>query len=123
MAAADCERAGLAITSSWLEAEPVDLTDPDAAATVATADLSELAGAAVLVCFGEDATATALGRGGRHVELGYALAQEIPTILVGDAEHVFHRHPAVRQVPSWEAALAYVVALVETSAVPGDRDS
>lgn len=35
------------------------------------------------------------GRGGRHVELGYALARGKRVLLVGDRENVFHSHPSV----------------------------
>jgi nucleoside 2-deoxyribosyltransferase len=122
-AATDCKRAGLEVISSWVTEKAVDPDDPAAAALAAASDLDELTRAELFVCFGEDRSAMTLGRGGRHVELGYALALEMPIVLVGSAEHVFHRHPLVRQLPNWEAALSYVLALVETSAAPRDGDA
>ena len=35
------------------------------------------------------------GRGGRHVELGIALAQAKPVLLVGGRENIFHWHTGV----------------------------
>ncbi len=41
------------------------------------------------------------GRGGRHVELGLALAWGKPVILVGERENVFHWLPQVKVVPGF----------------------
>ena len=38
------------------------------------------------------------GTGGKHVELGYALAKGKTCVLVGERENIFHYHPAVRVV-------------------------
>lgn len=52
--------------------------------------------------------APALHSGGRHVELGYALARNKFIVNVGDPENVFHRARATN-VPTWhEAVLALV---------------
>jgi hypothetical protein len=42
------------------------------------------------------------GRGGRHVEFGYALAQGKRCIVIGPRENVFHAYPGVLHYPSWK---------------------
>ena len=45
--------------------------------------------------------------GGRHVELGLALAfKDIETWIVGDPENVFHHLSEVDRFASWQDALA-----------------
>jgi nucleoside 2-deoxyribosyltransferase len=38
------------------------------------------------------------GTGGKHVEMGYAMAKGKPCVLVGERENIFHYHPTVRVV-------------------------
>ena len=52
----------------------------------------------VLVAFSERPLSRDDVRGGRHVELGVALAVGKPVVLVGKPEHVFHSHPGVVRV-------------------------
>jgi hypothetical protein len=40
------------------------------------------------------------GKGGRHVELGMALAMRKVVVHVGDPENAFHYHPDVRVIPN-----------------------
>ena len=53
--------------------------------------------------------------GGRHVELGYALAaSERRIVIVGEPEHIFHRIGWVTKVPDWHAAVVHLsTVLVE----------
>lgn len=41
------------------------------------------------------------GKGGRHVEFGYAVAKEKRLTVVGPRENVFHTYPGVEWHPSW----------------------
>jgi hypothetical protein len=41
-------------------------------------------------------------RGGKHVELGAALAMDMPVYLIGPRSNIFHHHLLVTQV--WETA-------------------
>jgi nucleoside 2-deoxyribosyltransferase len=41
------------------------------------------------------------GRGGRHVEFGYALANGKEIIIIGPHENVFHCLPGVTQFATW----------------------
>ena len=45
------------------------------------------------------------GRGGRHVEYGFALALNKRIIIVGPRETVFHHHPNVEHFDSWDEVL------------------
>jgi hypothetical protein len=55
-------------------------------------------------------------RGGRHVELGLALAWGKRVLIVGGSEHVFHALPQVEHVAATEALYAL---LGPASAAPG----
>lgn len=67
----------------------------------AAVDLADVRACSVLVSFTESPTAT-YGRGGRHVEFGYALALRKKLIVVGHRENLFHFLPGVRFCPTWE---------------------
>ena len=45
-------------------------------------------------------------RGGRHVELGIALARHIPVYVIGFRENIFHWLPQVRFFSTWGECLA-----------------
>ena len=95
-----------AVVSTWID---VALTVPDATTDTieveemwqrwALQDLSEVAQADLMIAFTDGQWA----RGGRHVELGYALALGIPVALVGPKEHIFHSHPLVTQFQDWQS--------------------
>lgn len=103
--AKECKRAGLRVTSSWLWANPVELGDSNAASAAAERDLGDLREADLFVGFTEMATASAQGRGGRHLEFGVALALGKRMILVGPGhENIFHHLPRVERYPDWETA-------------------
>lgn len=52
------------------------------------------------------------GRGGRHVELGYALALDKSIWLVGRREHIFHSLPQVKHFDSWDSAFQFLRSTV-----------
>lgn len=87
-------RRGYPVVSDWLYHPRDDDADlaHDEAAMAAEADLAHVAAADALIAFtepsGDDAPAGA-SRGGRHVELGYALARGKLVFVVGPAENVF----------------------------------
>ena len=107
---------GVLVTSSWLH-ESADLadagthgaakalTDDEVREHVLT-DLRDIEAADALVIFTASAITAALPRlaatphlltsGGRHVEMGYALAHRLAIYLVGEPENVFQRACATR---------------------------
>lgn len=107
--AGELEAAGHVVTARWLEGLDDegngDFTHghDGQAARWAEKDLADIEGSEVVISFTEGGG----GRGGRHVELGYALADpRRRCILVGPAEHVFHWHPRVEHFGTWDEAKA-----------------
>jgi hypothetical protein len=91
--------AGAEIVSRWLWA-----TGTASPATAAARDIEDLARADVMVAFTQRPEAAHQGRGGRHVELGIALARGTPIIVIGPPEHVFHRLAGVQAADEWPGA-------------------
>jgi hypothetical protein len=87
------ERAGLVVTSRWLEASRETLTDE-----WATNCLHDVAGADVLVAYNPETWART-GTGGRHVELGFALALGKLVLVVGARTNIFHHLAGVECLP------------------------
>lgn len=92
--AAMIEGMGHTVTSRWVrgehEAEDGE-PQPALARRWAEEDLADIEEADVLVAFTEepDSSAPRASRGGRHVELGYALGIRKAVYLVGPRENVF----------------------------------
>ena len=104
-------RNGFYVTSRWLqEQEPVDSQMGDHSDEfyyqTSEDDLEDVADADFVIFFAETPE-TGTTRGGRHVEFGYALALNIPVIVVGPKENVFHYNDLVAHFDSFEDALAY----------------
>jgi hypothetical protein len=104
--AEEMQRAGLEVTSRWLHgSEPLrecDLGEHGRGAEIALNDFADLRAADI--CFAFTDGDGRFGRGGRHTELGIALALGLRTVIVGPREQVFHCLPGVEHFPSWEAA-------------------
>jgi nucleoside 2-deoxyribosyltransferase len=96
--------AGVAVTSSWLDLTGPLPTTAEEARAAALLDLGDLDRADEVVAFTE---LPAIGylTGGRHVEVGYALAVGKPIWLVGPPENVFHHHPLVSHADQFETVL------------------
>jgi hypothetical protein len=110
-AAALLEARGLELNARWLTSQPVlkegglggELEGDHAAAAleIAQQDLDDIRASHVFV----QLTSGEKARGGRHVELGFALAlachDRVRAVLaVGPREHAFHYHPHVTHLPS-----------------------
>lgn len=85
------ELKGIEVTSRWLKA-PDTMTDEHA-----RKDLDDVAAADVLLALNPDGWEER-GTGGRHVELGYALALGKPVLLVGERSNIFHHLACVTQI-------------------------
>jgi len=115
---------GYTVTSRWIEAPEgkygrgsftVDQLndDPGYCAAVAQRDMDDIDAASTLIVFTEPLAIAHTdplegpGKGGRHVELGYALARfeyghfPVRIIVCGPREHVFHTARAVEWYPDW----------------------
>lgn len=97
------------VTSGWIDqhkwklpqsmGEDEVLAHPEIAARYALKDLQDIVACDLLVHF----TSPGFGKGGRHIEFGYALALRLPIAIVGPRENVFHALPEVAWHPDPEA--------------------
>lgn len=89
--------------SSWIRAAGDERT-PQGRAEAAVEDLRDLDEAGLVLAFTEPPGAYFTG--GRHVELGYALAMGKRVVVIGPVENVFHDHPKVlARFRTWEEFL------------------
>ncbi len=96
------------VTSRWIwgehQAHDTHLLDPDRrgmAAGFAREDMQDLYEATCFVGFSD--TPGTYARGGRHVELGIALACGKRICIIGGAEHVFHALHRIEHYPDLAA--------------------
>jgi len=99
---------GYQVTSRWIDQPPGEglgtaelSADPARGVPYAELDLADLVAADTVISFTGQG-----GRGGRHVEFGWALAlrrygNPVRLILVGPREHVFHSLPEIEHYPDW----------------------
>ena len=99
------KHAGIVVTSRWLNGLE-SLSD-----RCATMDLADVDAADVLLLL-NPLNWERSGTGGRHVELGYALARQKKILIVGVRSNVFHYLTDVCVVP-WGSDLAKECALCQ----------
>jgi hypothetical protein len=111
---ADLEALGHTVYGNWIEdpypaSEEYILAHSAIAADLALDDLREIDKVDTLIAFTELPTSRPY-RGGRHVEMGYALGRDKTIIVVGPRENVFHCL-GMSVYPDWLAALRAIEAL------------
>lgn len=136
-----CERAGIEVTSRWLDgdhqildgqllgADDAEVIEGDSQHADAVAlrkrfareDWEDLKRADLVVSFTEPPRSNA-SRGGRHVEFGAALAWGIRCMVVGPRENVFHCLDAVEVFDTWHDASAALTAAVREETRDQYRD-
>lgn len=109
----ELERLGYVVTSRWVQGLHEGATEPDVLGRCAREDLADIIDSDIFITFTESA---AIGHtsGGRHVEMGYALACDLWVIVVGPPENVFHHMdrgtvedpPLVTRVDTWGDVIA-----------------
>ncbi len=83
---------GWTSTARWLTGDHQDIgpdDDPDRMRHVAQQDLHDIREADVVFAFTEPPDTPGAARGGRHVELGYAIAHRKVIVTIGPLENVF----------------------------------
>lgn len=103
---------GHTVTSRWIDLHPDAVGDfgtsfdhdalnsrPDECAPLGQHDLDDIDSADWVISF----TCGSGGKGGRHVELGYAMAKGKRLFVVGPRENVFHTLPAVEHHLTWRS--------------------
>lgn len=103
---------GIGVTSTWINephAPNAKMSQADASdlQLYAVTDLLDIDDADSFAFFSEDPE-TSAPRGGRHVEFGYALANNKRVFVVGPKENIFHYLPEVEHFSSWAALLVYL---------------
>lgn len=88
---------GHQVTSAWLGAAGLSLSDPVKARVWAERDLFDVRAADVYLLISDDV----LGRGGKDWEGGYAYALGKRIVVVGPRAHVFHYAFGVTHVKDW----------------------
>lgn len=88
---------GHEITSSWNYGGEEGLTFTD----IALLDVKDVLSADAVVSFTEPYGSSNVG-GGRHVELGIAIATKKKLFIVGEREQVFHWWPTIVQFPAFK---------------------
>jgi hypothetical protein len=118
--AAELEGHGYKVTSRWLTSQaalgPSELASAGRAAALALMDLEDVRRARICIAFTEPPEEAKPGRGGRHTELGIALALGLRVVVVGPREHVFHCLPSIEQYSCWEEARAMLLPGSESAA-------
>ncbi len=97
------EQAGFVVTSRWVKGEHEAQEGRQDAnnALYALEDFVDVGKADWVVSFTEEPNAKS-GRGGRHVELGMALAFNKRCIVIGPRENIFHYLPQIVRYETWE---------------------
>jgi hypothetical protein len=104
---------GHKITSRWIDCHPDVVgdftesfdsemlnTNPEQCAPLGQHDLDDIDKADTVISF------TGFGgKGGRHVEFGYALAKGKKLFIVGPRENVFHTLQQVEYYPTWRSLI------------------
>jgi hypothetical protein len=100
---------GAVVTSRWVDGHPdgfaqdVSFTpeflgaNPETCWINGRADIEDLLAAHTIVTFTGDGG----GKGGRHIEHGYAIAAGKRLVVVGPRENIFHCHPATEVYATW----------------------
>lgn len=111
---------GFEVTSRWIDLHPDVVgdfsasftadtlnTEPEKCAPLGQHDLDDINRADWVVSFTGGG-----GKGGRHVEFGYAYAREKRLFVVGPRENVFHTLAGVEQFPTWRSFVIRVASVV-----------
>ncbi len=90
--AARLSQLGFLVTSQWLTGHACADGEctPDEMRLFAREDLWDIDRAKVFIAFTEDPGSASYQSGGRHVELGYAMASGLDVVIIGPRENVFH---------------------------------
>lgn len=99
---------GYEVTSSWLDLdysardskEPTS-APPELRQQFAKQDIADILAADWFIMLSEEPDSTAGKRGGRHCEMGVALATGKRVVVIGPRENIFHFLPQVEVFPTF----------------------
>jgi hypothetical protein len=108
---------GIEVTSSWIDTKLENLTagiTEKQLEDAATNNFDDIDRAVYLIAY-NPLKRHKQGTGGRHVEMGYALAKFKKVLYVGEKlENVFHRHPNVIWVSDLHSQIDPAIPLVHS---------
>lgn len=106
---------GFDVSASWLDgpAQDESLLDTETKGEIAIQIAGDIAGSDAMLCFTE--AERGAPRGGRHVEMGIALANELHVSVIGPRENIFCNLPCVYHAPDFDAFEARVLKAREDS--------
>jgi len=114
----DLKNLGFIVTSSWLTGEKErDLGEQGFGSEefnrfCAETDINDIDSADMLISFLEGPPVWNSDgryyRGGRTFETGYAYGRQMPVILIGNKEHVFHSLSDIHYFTTWDYFLEYL---------------
>lgn len=116
--AVELERLLITCTSRWRFEDGTLPPTPEHLHNCATMDLEDIHKADYFVCL----TNQTSQRGGKHVELGYALAISKPVMIVGRRENIFHSLKQVQFVETWDAAICIIMDAMDEIKRVNDAD-
>lgn len=101
--------AGQKVTSRWIlgDHELTEQSLPEEAARFAKEDFQDICASEIMVAFTE-AEPVGRNRGGRHVEFGIAIAQQMVVIVIGPPENVFHHLEGVIRFDTFDEFMAWM---------------
>jgi nucleoside 2-deoxyribosyltransferase len=117
---------GHEVTSRWIDMHggkypgsftPQQLADdPEYCNVLGEHDLEDIRAADIMMSFTSPDNG---GKGGRHVEFGYALALKKHLVIVGPRENVFHTNPRIEWYAEWgDLLVAWFAAMHPEVEVP-----
>lgn len=121
---------GFEVTSRWIDQHGGNLLEsvvaeklnanPAGCAHYARIDLEDLEAADMVISF---TSADGGGKGGRHIEFGYAIGRGKPVLICGPRENVFHTLAGVQCFPDWPHMLAHLAECPIQVVLGGDPES
>jgi len=101
-------------TSNWCFNSPKDQSTSSLKRNEALRDISDIRNSHLIVLL-TDTSDVGYITGGKHVELGLALALNKLTCVVGERENVFHYLDAVNHFDTWDGFLDFIQNLPKYS--------
>lgn len=110
------EALGFEVTSRWLDGEHAQLDGQWAGLPTETVsewardDMEDIESAEFFILFSEE-PGNGGRRGGRHVELGYAIASGAQCMIVGPRENTFHCLRDIQVFPTFKECIQFLEEL------------
>jgi len=102
----ECQKAGLEVTSRWIEMEDKDVYSKNELRKEAREDLTDICDSDMFILLNTQSQGQETG--GHSFETGVACTLGLPVIIVGEATNVFHHLEGITIVDSVKKAIEVV---------------